>query len=223
MDNLLDFFLHLDVHLEAFVQNMGPGSTALLFLIVFAETGLVDHAVSARRFASICRRRHGRHERRPIERLGCLRAARRRGGPGRRRELRRRPLRWPARFSRRRSNQLLAPALKSRPLDGGPRVLRTPRRQSRDPGPLRAHRPHVRPVRRRMRLDVLPAVRLIQRCRRRCSGSAFASAPATSLAAVPVVKDNFELVVVAIVFISVLPIAWGYLISRLKPAKRSEP
>jgi membrane-associated protein len=33
---------------------------------------------------------------------------------------------------------------------------------------------------------------------------------------VPVVKQNFELVVVAIVFISVLPIAWGYLISRME-------
>jgi membrane-associated protein len=38
---------------------------------------------------------------------------------------------------------------------------------------------------------------------------------------VPVVKENFEIVIVAIVFISVLPIAWGYLISRLarKPVK----
>jgi membrane-associated protein len=33
---------------------------------------------------------------------------------------------------------------------------------------------------------------------------------------VPIVKQNFELVVVAIVCISVLPIAWGYLISRLE-------
>lgn len=32
---------------------------------------------------------------------------------------------------------------------------------------------------------------------------------------VPVVKENFEIVVVAIVFISLLPIVWGYLISRL--------
>jgi membrane-associated protein len=31
-----------------------------------------------------------------------------------------------------------------------------------------------------------------------------------------IVKDNFELVVVAIVLISLLPIAWGYLISRLE-------
>ena len=30
------------------------------------------------------------------------------------------------------------------------------------------------------------------------------------------VKDNFELVIVAIVLISLLPIAWGYLISRMK-------
>jgi membrane-associated protein len=36
-----------------------------------------------------------------------------------------------------------------------------------------------------------------------------------------IVKENFELVVVAIVLISLLPIAWGYLISRLNrsPAK----
>jgi membrane-associated protein len=33
---------------------------------------------------------------------------------------------------------------------------------------------------------------------------------------IPAVKNNFELVVVAIVFISVLPIAWGYIISRLQ-------
>jgi len=35
---------------------------------------------------------------------------------------------------------------------------------------------------------------------------------------VPVVKENFELVVVGIVFVSVLPIAWGFVTSRLKPA-----
>jgi membrane-associated protein len=41
MDYLLDFFLHLDVHLEAFVTQFGPWVYALLFLIVFAETGFV--------------------------------------------------------------------------------------------------------------------------------------------------------------------------------------
>jgi membrane-associated protein len=41
MDSLLDFFLNLDVHLEAFVNQYGPWVYGLLFLIVFAETGLV--------------------------------------------------------------------------------------------------------------------------------------------------------------------------------------
>jgi membrane-associated protein len=41
MDQFLDFFLHLDVHLEAFVVHYGAWVYALLFLIVFAETGLV--------------------------------------------------------------------------------------------------------------------------------------------------------------------------------------
>ncbi len=41
MDYLLDFFLHLDVHLEAFVTQFGPWVYGLLFLIVFAETGFV--------------------------------------------------------------------------------------------------------------------------------------------------------------------------------------
>jgi len=41
MDYFLDFFLHLDTHLEAFVSQYGPWVYALLFLIIFAETGLV--------------------------------------------------------------------------------------------------------------------------------------------------------------------------------------
>jgi membrane-associated protein len=39
---------------------------------------------------------------------------------------------------------------------------------------------------------------------------------------VPKVKENFELVVVAIVFISLLPIAWGYVISRLERRRAAE-
>jgi len=38
---LLDFILHVDKHLEVFVQNHGAWVYALLFLIVFVETGLV--------------------------------------------------------------------------------------------------------------------------------------------------------------------------------------
>ena len=41
MDVLIDFFLHLDRHLTEFVAAYGPWVYALLFAIVFAETGLV--------------------------------------------------------------------------------------------------------------------------------------------------------------------------------------
>ena len=38
---LIDFVLHVDQHLETFVQTYGAWVYALLFLIVFVETGLV--------------------------------------------------------------------------------------------------------------------------------------------------------------------------------------
>jgi membrane-associated protein len=39
--NLLDFILHVDKHLELFVQSYGVWVYALLFLIIFVETGVV--------------------------------------------------------------------------------------------------------------------------------------------------------------------------------------
>ncbi len=38
---LIDFILHVDKHLEVFVQNHGVWVYALLFLIIFVETGVV--------------------------------------------------------------------------------------------------------------------------------------------------------------------------------------
>ena len=38
---LIDFILHVDKYLEAFVASYGAWVYALLFLIVFVETGLV--------------------------------------------------------------------------------------------------------------------------------------------------------------------------------------
>mgnify|MGYP001319084707 FL=1 len=38
---LIDFILHVDKHLEVFVQNYGAWVYALLFVIIFVETGLV--------------------------------------------------------------------------------------------------------------------------------------------------------------------------------------
>ena len=41
MEAIVDLFLHFDAHLEQFVQTYGVWVYALLFLIIFAETGLV--------------------------------------------------------------------------------------------------------------------------------------------------------------------------------------
>jgi membrane-associated protein len=41
MDTLIDLFLHLDVHLAAFVDSYGVWVYGLLFAVIFAETGLV--------------------------------------------------------------------------------------------------------------------------------------------------------------------------------------
>ena len=38
---LIDFILHMDKHLDAIVTSMGVWSYALLFLVIFVETGLV--------------------------------------------------------------------------------------------------------------------------------------------------------------------------------------
>jgi membrane-associated protein len=38
---LIDFILHVDVHLQTFVQAYGMWVYALLFLIIFTETGVV--------------------------------------------------------------------------------------------------------------------------------------------------------------------------------------
>lgn len=41
MPDFIDLFLHLDVHLAELIQAYGPFCYAILFLIVFCETGLV--------------------------------------------------------------------------------------------------------------------------------------------------------------------------------------
>ena len=41
MTSIIDFVLHIDKHLATIIQNYGSWAYAILFLIVFAETGLV--------------------------------------------------------------------------------------------------------------------------------------------------------------------------------------
>ncbi len=60
MDTLLHFvnlILHIDKFLGDFIHVYGAWVYAVLFLIVFCETGLVVSAVPAGRFAAVHRRR----------------------------------------------------------------------------------------------------------------------------------------------------------------------
>ncbi|MCJ7537575.1 MAG: DedA family protein, partial [Anaerolineales bacterium] len=41
ISELVDFILHLDVHLNAIIQNFGIWTYLILFLIIFLETGIV--------------------------------------------------------------------------------------------------------------------------------------------------------------------------------------
>jgi membrane-associated protein len=41
MDTFVDLFVHLDTHLVAFAEAYGPWIYAILFLVIFIETGLV--------------------------------------------------------------------------------------------------------------------------------------------------------------------------------------
>ena len=41
LKEIIDIFLHLDVHLSEVISNYGTWTYAILFLIVFCETGLV--------------------------------------------------------------------------------------------------------------------------------------------------------------------------------------
>ena len=41
LSSLIDFILHIDVHLQTIVAQYGPWIYAILFLIIFCETGLV--------------------------------------------------------------------------------------------------------------------------------------------------------------------------------------
>jgi membrane-associated protein len=39
--NFIDFFVHLDKYLSTMIQNFGPWSYFIIFLVIFCETGLV--------------------------------------------------------------------------------------------------------------------------------------------------------------------------------------
>ena len=144
------FFLHLDAHLAELTTSYGPWIYAILFAIIFAETGLVVTAVSARRFAAVRLRGAGRASASSNPWLTVHVAARGRDHR-QRRQLLGRPLCRPSRVHRAGSDQLLAPAAQSRAPGSHARVLREVRRDGRGAGPLHADRADVRALRRRAR------------------------------------------------------------------------
>ncbi len=212
MDQILDFFLHFDAHLASFVAAYGPWVYALLFVIVFAETGLVvtpflpgDSLLFATGAAAAA------------DILDIRIAA---------------PL-------------LLFAAIVGDAVNyslghfAGPRVFRAEDRQSiwhrllnRD-HLMHAHAFFERHGGKAIVLGrFVPIVRTFVPFVAGCGSMsypqfAFYNVTGAVLwvgicvgagyffGGLEIVKENFELVVVAIVFISVLPIVWGYLISRL--------
>jgi membrane-associated protein len=219
VDSLLDFFLHLDVHLQAVVDHYGPWIYGILFLIIFAETGLVVTPIL------------------PGDSLlftcGALAATYPEGGDS--------PVLnvW----------LLLVLLVTAAVLGDaanyavghfiGPRVFRAEERRSfwerllNREHLMHAHRFFERHGGKAIVLGrFVPIVRTFVPF---VAGAGTMSYPhfaffnvaggmlwvglcvgaGYAFGNIPVVKENFEFVVVAVVCISVLPIAWGYIISRL--------
>jgi membrane-associated protein len=213
MDQLLDFFLHLDAHLEVFVGQYGLWVYALLFLIIFAETGLVITPFL------------------PGDSLLFTTGAMAASGIL---DL------WTAAIL------ILVAAIAGDAVNYsighfvGPRIFRAEDRQSFWHRAL--NRQHLRKAhaffeRHGGKAIVLarfvPIVRTFVPFVAGCGSMSYPQFAFYNVTGavlwvglcvgagygfgnVPIVKQNFELVVIAIVCISLLPIAWGYLISRME-------
>lgn len=215
MHYLLDFFLHLDVHLQAFVTQFGPWVYALLFVIVFAETGLVVTPFlpgDSLLFATGALAATTNGELNVWLAFVLLAAAAILGDA---------------------VNYAVGHFL-------GPRVFRAEDRVgfwhrllNRD-HLMEAHRFFERHGGKAVILGrFVPIIRTFVPFVAGCGSMSYPQFAVFNVVGgllwvglcvgggykfgqIQFVKDRFELVVVAIVFISVLPIAWGYLISRLR-------
>jgi membrane-associated protein len=220
MDQLLDFFLHLDAHLAAFIQAYGPWVYALLFAIIFAETGLVvTPFLPGDSLLFTC---------------GALAAARAEGTNAPILDIRIvLPLLFVAAVLGDAVNYSVGHFV-------GPRVFRAEDRRSfwhrllnRD-HLMKAHAFFERHGGKAIVLArFVPIVRTFVPFVAGCGSMSYPQfafynvtggllwvgicvGAGYAFGNIPGVKENFEFVVVAIVFISLLPIAWGYLISRLE-------
>ncbi len=219
MDFILDFFLNLDVHLAAFVDQYGPWVYALLFLIIFAETGLVVTPFlpgDSLLFTTGA-----------LAATGILDI-------------------WTA------AVLILAAAIAGDAVNYsvghfvGPRVFRAEDRTSfwhrllnRD-HLMKAHAFFERHGGKAIVLGrFVPIIRTFVPFVAGCGSMSYPHFAFYNVTGgllwvglcvgagygfgnVPVVKENFELVVVAIVLISLLPLAWGYFISRMERRSAAE-
>jgi membrane-associated protein len=213
MDSFVDFFLNLETHLQAFVDHYGPWVYALLFLIIFAETGLVVTPIlpgDSLLFTTGALSASGILDIRLVAVLLFVAA-------------------------------VLGDAVNySIGHFIGPRVFRAEERNSfwerllnRD-HLMKAHAFFERHGGKAIVMGrFVPIVRTFVPFVAGCGSMsypqfAFYNVSGGALwvglcvgagyffGSRPIVKENFELVVIAIVFISLLPIAWGYIISRLQ-------
>ncbi|MEX0613200.1 MAG: DedA family protein [Pirellulales bacterium] len=220
MDNYLEFFLDLETYLHGFLEAYGPWIYGLLFLIIFAETGLVITPIL------------------PGDSLlfiaGALAATS--GGT----------LNVGALFAVLAAAAVLGDAVNySIGHFVGPRIFRAEDRRgfwhrvlNRD-HLMKAHAFFERHGGKAIVLGrFVPIIRTFVPFVAGCGSMSYPHFAFYNVAGailwvglcvgagygfgnVPLVKKNFELVVVAIVFISLLPIAWGYLISRME--RKSTP
>jgi membrane-associated protein len=226
MDQLVDFFLHLDVHLATFIQHYGLWVYVLLFVIIFAETGLVVTPIL------------------PGDSLlftcGALAATNAEGTTTPILDIRIvLPLLFVAAVLGDAVNYSVGHFV-------GPRVFRAEDRRSfwhrllnRD-HLMKAHAFFERHGGKAIVLArFVPIVRTFVPFVAGCGSMSYPHFAFFNVAGgllwvglcvgagyafgnIPGVKENFEFVVVAIVFISLLPIAWGYLISRLERRRAAE-
>ena len=172
LKQLIDVFLHIDRHLAEVTRDYGAWTNALLFVVVFCETGLVvtpflpgdSLLFTAGALASLGTLN--------VWLLFVLLSAAAILGDT--------VNYWIGKRIGPRAFDGTIKFLKQEHLQEDRGLLREAREEDDHPRALRPDRPHVRAVRRRRRLDDVRDVHRLQRDRRRRSGSRSASSRATS-------------------------------------------
>jgi membrane-associated protein len=206
LEFVMDIFFNLRENLDQWTIMLGPWLYVLLFLVIFAETGLVVTPFlpgDSLLFALGALAATG-----PLEIWLLFCPADARGDPWGRRQLRDRA---PS------GAEGLSPRGLAFPEQGAPgphpALLREVWRQDHRPGPLRPHRSDLRALRGGYWPDALPALRPLQyHGGRRLGGICLFSG--YWFGNLPWVNQHFELVVVGIVLVSVMPMVVEYLLAQ---------